>query len=134
MIRRIGLVAKWWSGLLLLGFGLLGMVGCQGEETRGPAVFSTRGDPVRGEALFNQYCSRCHGLQGRGTNQGPPLVHRIYEPNHHSDTSFFRAVRNGVRSHHWQFGDMPPIPGVRDEEIAHIVGYIRDLQRKAGIF
>ncbi|MGB5053255.1 MAG: hypothetical protein WBO24_02550, partial [Nitrospirales bacterium] len=44
-----------------------------------------------GETKFNTFCSPCHGVQAVGTAQGPPLVHKIYEPNHHADFAFQRA-------------------------------------------
>jgi mono/diheme cytochrome c family protein len=86
-----------------------------------------------GEGTFNNFCARCHGAEGSGTKQGPPLVHKIYEPNHHGDAAFQRAAANGVRAHHWQFGDMPKIDGVKPEEVDQIVKYVRWLQRQAGI-
>jgi hypothetical protein len=43
------------------------------------------------------------------------------------------AVNKGVRQHHWQFGNMPPITGVSPEEGGHIVAYVREEQRKVGI-
>ncbi len=86
-----------------------------------------------GKTLFEQNCSVCHGPAGDGTTQGPPLVHIIYEPNHHADAAFILAARNGVRAHHWQFGDMAPLPGVTDAMVQEIVGYIRWLQRQVGI-
>ena len=86
-----------------------------------------------GKTLFEQNCSICHGPAGDGTTQGPPLVHIIYEPNHHADVAFLLAARNGVQAHHWRFGDMPPVPGVTDEIVLEIVGYIRWLQRQVGI-
>ena len=87
-----------------------------------------------GEAKFNNFCSRCHGPQGQGTNNGPPLVHKIYEPNHHADMAFQRAAAQGVRAHHWKFGNMPKIDGVVPEDVSQIIAYIRWLQRQAGIF
>ncbi len=90
-------------------------------------------DAKRGEALFNEHCAQCHGQGARGTDQGPPLVHRIYEPGHHSDMSFYMAVKQGVRAHHWQFGNMPPREGVSAEETGHIIAYVRREQRRAGI-
>jgi len=84
-------------------------------------------------ALFERRCSACHGIEAAGTDKGPPLVHRIYEPGHHGDQAFYRAVREGVRSHHWPFGDMAPVPGVSEDEIARIVAYVRKLQRANGI-
>jgi hypothetical protein len=88
---------------------------------------------AQGKALFEQNCSVCHGPAGDGTTQGPPLVHIIYEPNHHADAAFILAARNGVRAHHWQFGDMAPLPDVTDAMVMEIVGYIRWLQRQVGI-
>lgn len=87
-----------------------------------------------GEVLFEAHCMECHGRKALGTERGPPLVHRVYEPNHHADITFHMAVRSGVRAHHWGFGDMPPVPGMRTEEVDEIVGYIRWLQRQAEIY
>ena len=46
-----------------------------------------------------------------------PLVHKIYEPSHHSDMAFVLAAKNGVRSHHWNFGNMPPVKGLTDADV-----------------
>lgn len=88
-----------------------------------------------GQAAFDANCAACHGDNAAGRDgAGPPLIHRIYEPNHHSDAAFFLAARQGVRSHHWPFGNMPPVEDVSDEEVALIVSYVRELQRANGIF
>jgi mono/diheme cytochrome c family protein len=113
------------SGLLLLG--CLSWEACAKQGTDVPAEFQP------GEAKFKATCSRCHGEGGVGTNQGPPLVHKIYEPNHHGDAAFQRAAAGGVRAHHWQFGDMPKIEGVTPDDVDQIVQYVRWLQRQAGI-
>ena len=91
------------------------------------------GDSITGETLYSQNCLACHGNAGLGTNQGPPLVHKTYNPGHHADLAFHLAVNNGVPSHHWKFGDMKPIPGLSPEDVGHIVQYIRAIQRKSGI-
>ncbi len=88
---------------------------------------------LKGEKAFNANCAACHGTNGAGTNQGPPLVHDIYNPGHHADAAFVAAVRRGVRRHHWSFGDMPPRPGVTDPELAAIIRYVRELQVANGI-
>ena len=87
-----------------------------------------------GEIAFNANCALCHGANAAGTNLGPPLVHKIYEPNHHQDFSFRNAVQNGVQAHHWQFGNMPPAPQVAEDDIERIICYVRELQRANGIF
>lgn len=86
-----------------------------------------------GEAVFNANCAECHGTNAAGTDRGPPLIHKIYEPSHHGDAAFLLAARQGVRAHHWSFGDMPAIPAVSDTEIAAIIAYVRELQRYNGI-
>ena len=88
----------------------------------------------RGEGLFHQNCASCHGMNGAGQDGvAPPLIHKIYEPSHHSDVSFQRAMTLGVRAHHWPFGDMPPVVGISQADIAPIIAYIRAVQRKNGI-
>lgn len=86
-----------------------------------------------GKVAFDANCARCHGRNAAGTDQGPPLVHDIYNPGHHGDAAFFSAVRRGVQQHHWPFGNMPAQPHVSDAEIAAIVRYVRELQSANGI-
>lgn len=87
-----------------------------------------------GEAAFNEKCASCHGQNAAGQDGvAPPLVHRIYEIGHHADPAFYLAAQNGVRAHHWPFGNMPPVEGITREQIAAIVTYVRELQRANGI-
>jgi cytochrome c2 len=85
-----------------------------------------------GSSLFLKNCSMCHGKYAQGSKMGPPLVHKVYEPSHHDDASFYRAVDQGVEAHHWSFGNMPAIKISRDK-VTIIIQYIRDLQLAAGI-
>jgi hypothetical protein len=86
-----------------------------------------------GGQAFIENCAQYHGMIGGGTDNGPPLIHKIYEPNHHGDLAFQRAVRQGSRAHHWRFGDMPPQPQVTDADVSVIVKFIREVQRANGI-
>lgn len=87
-----------------------------------------------GRALFEANCAECHGPTAAGRDgYGPPLVHPIYEPGHHADAAFDLAVANGVRAHHWRFGDMPPVAGLAPREVGRITAYVRALQRHNGI-
>lgn len=86
-----------------------------------------------GKTAYDGVCASCHGENAIGTDQGPPFIHPIYNPGHHADEAFFRAVRDGVRAHHWRFGDMPAQPEVDDRKVAAIVAYVRELQRANGI-
>jgi len=88
-----------------------------------------------GERVFNASCAACHGTNAAGQNGvAPPLIFITYAPNHHGDGSFLSAARNGVQSHHWDFGNMPPVDGLTNSDIAALVRYIRELQRENGIF
>jgi mono/diheme cytochrome c family protein len=73
-----------------------------------------------GREAFDRRCAACHGEHASGSAVGPPLVHLVYRPAHHADAAFALAVQRGVAAHHWRFGDMPPQPGVRPEEIEKI--------------
>lgn len=95
-----------------------------------PALSETGAE---GKYLFDANCAACHGANGSGSDQGPPLIHRIYHPGHHGDMSFYMAVREGTRAHHWSFGDMPAQPQVSPGDIPAIILYIREVQAENGI-
>lgn len=98
------------------------------------AVIGPKIEEPKGQALYEKNCMKCHGPGARGSEKGPPLVHRFYEPNHHADVAFYLAARRGVRQHHWKFGDMKPVGGLARDDVTLIIRYVRGLQRKAGIF
>lgn len=87
-----------------------------------------------GKKAYGTYCASCHGANAVGTDKGPPFLHRVYHPGHHSDQAFYMAPRQGARAHHWKFGDMKPVEGVSDSELEAIVKYVRALQKANGIF
>ena len=87
-----------------------------------------------GKNIFEAKCSECHGENAAGRNGvAPPLVHKIYEPSHHSDMAFVLAAQNGVRAHHWDFGNMPSIEGLTQGDVKMVAAYVRELQRANGI-
>ena len=111
---------------------------CRGSERERQVLANLTLPPTpaehrEGDSLFAASCASCHGESARGTTLGPPLLHIIYEPSHHSDAAFLLATQRGVAAHHWRFGDMPPLEGLGDEDVGAIVDYVRHLQRRAGI-
>lgn len=121
--------------LVVLGFAVAQYLRKDPAAPKAAAVVSDdamQGPP--GKIAFARRCAQCHGANATGSDNGPPLVHRYYVPSHHADFSFVQAVRQGVRQHHWRFGNMPPQPEVSQEEINLIIGYVRELQRANGIF
>lgn len=121
LIAAVGFIA---GGLYLIR---------QAEEEITVVVPELSPEATIGMASFETYCIECHGKNAAGTDKGPPLVHPVYRPAHHGDFSFVRAVTNGVPQHHWLFGNMPPQPAIRREEIDQIIVYLRELQRANGI-
>ena len=79
-----------------------------------------------GRQLYLTKCLYCHGKAGRGSSNGPPLV--LYREYHHDDEKFASAIRSGVKQHHWNFGDMPPIESVTEQDIVNVTAYIRAVQ------
>ncbi|MBN9668736.1 c-type cytochrome [Roseibium aggregatum] len=129
------------SLLLLSGAAILkisdrsGKSDAGGEALVAVNVPQLTGAALQGQDLFQKNCVACHGENASGRNgSGPPLVHKIYEPGHHADGSFFQAVARGVRAHHWPFGNMPPVENVTGREVEKIVAYVRTLQRANGIY
>jgi len=92
------------------------------------------GAAILGETAFNAKCAACHGTSAAGRlGVAPPLIHKTYEPSHHGDMAFIMAAQNGVKSHHWPFGDMPPVEGLTNGDIKNIIAYVRLVQRANGI-
>jgi cytochrome c2 len=129
--RRVGASAAALAALAV------GAACAQGGEAPGERASNppppTPAEHAEGERLFAAHCQSCHGAHARGTTVGPPLVHIVYEPSHHADAAFYFAAERGVVQHHWRFGNMPPQPQVGRDEMTRIIGYIRWLQRQAGI-
>ncbi len=136
-----------WAAIVGLVVSLTTLVGCGGSSDEAERGFSRQvGGPTLefdvpeqdpemvevGSGLFAANCAGCHGADVRGTDLGPSLLSEVYEPGHHADGAFQVAVQRGVRAHHWEFGDMPPIPGLSPDDVATITAFIRDQQRTEG--
>ncbi len=91
------------------------------------------GDGAKGAVVYRQQCQSCHGSEAGGTERGPSLLRTIYAPNRHANLAFHLAVKNGVKAHHDNKGDMPPLE-VSPEDVEHVIQYVRELQVKAGVF
>jgi mono/diheme cytochrome c family protein len=126
------------GAVVLFLVGILWLTDMLTSRGEGPPAPTSQRTPVpstftAGEALFNAHCAMCHGPSAVGTDQGPSLLWRIYAPSHHSDDSFYLAVQQGVRAHHWRFGNMLPIPAVTQDEVTLIIAYVRWLQQQGGV-
>jgi len=129
----IGVVAAvgWWA--------FLRASGSDGATAGAPLVAVTLPDRLTaleqtGATAFTAHCADCHGTNGAGRDGlAPPLIHKIYEPSHHGDMSFQLAMAQGVRAHHWPFGNMPAVESLAPEDVEPIIAYVRAVQRANGI-
>ena len=75
-----------------------------------------------GKSIYNVKCAHCHGINAVGQNKvARPLIHKVYELNHHGDKSFQRAVALSVSANHWPFGNMPPTKGITRSDVKLII-------------
>jgi mono/diheme cytochrome c family protein len=98
-----------------------------GSDTPAAGVAS-----ANGAVLYSEHCASCHGADLRGSDEGPSQLSVVYEPNHHGDDSYRRAIRFGVAPHHWNFGTMPPNDELGDAEIEAIIAFVRSEQARRG--
>ena len=70
-----------------------------------------------GEGVYDSYCRRCHGNEGRGTSQAPSLI-----PFDWSYPEALELIGHPVC-------DMPPVPesAVSDAQVAQIVAYLKTI-------
>jgi mono/diheme cytochrome c family protein len=121
---------RWIIGGVAFGAVALVVAACAGSSGEdGLGSFTGTDDATR----YSQACASCHGDDLGGTDQGPPFLDAVYRSGHHADAAFLLAVRRGARSHHWNFGDMPPVEGVSDQQVQVIVEFVRSPQAEAGI-
>jgi alcohol dehydrogenase (cytochrome c) len=80
----------------------------------------TTGDAGRGEQVFADNCSGCHGLNGHGANGGPSLVGKT------DRAAVRKQVLNGG-------GGMPAFKGtLSDQQVQDVVTYVTERVAKTG--
>lgn len=124
----------WLAALAVVGVLAIGAMVAREPASTQPQPDFDETAVAEGEQLFVASCSVCHGADLQGTPVGPPFLNTIYAPNHHGDEAFQRAAAEGVAPHHWDFGPMPPVPGLTRDDVEKIVAYVRVEQQTAGIF
>ncbi len=96
--------------------GLLGLISASAEA---------RGQDIGpGRTAYESRCGRCHGADGNGGDMGPAILPRLAA----LDDGQLRAVIRDGRP----LKGMPPNL-VEDAELAHLVEFLRVMQRRAGV-
>lgn len=123
--------------LLICAVALAEPSGVQAKAIMDPAEVklpAMDGKLTTGKAGYDKFCVSCHGANLVGTDKGPTFLHRVYHPGHHGDRAFLLAPMQGARQHHWKFGDMKPVPGIKQQHLETIIHYIRAIQKANGLF
>ena len=95
----------------------------QSDTTRNPLATNTDA-AAAGRRLYDQTCQSCHGAAGQG-DRGPALNSgRLTRGD--ADGDLFHAIRAGVSG-----SQMPPFPGLSDDQTWQLVSYIRSLASAA---
>ena len=134
---------KNFAGILLLLLVLL-LVACGGGnddavpasgDSGSVATAVATGDPVAGEAKYNEVCIACHGLDGVGVeNLGKPFTTSEFVKGK-TDAELLAFVKVGrpIGDPDNTTGiDMPPKggnPALNDEQLMDIIAYLRTLQQ-----
>jgi len=114
------------SGLALWATAVLctamAVTGCGPDEPPDPA------------ALFANNCAACHGQAADGVDdRGPSLLEAAYLIEALPDEALATAIREGVASSQDRWAPMPAFPRFDDAELEAVVGYVRELQRRAAL-
>src|SRR5215472_4803374 len=75
-----------------------------------------------GRQAFEARCATCHGADGNGGDLGPAIVSRLTE---HDDQQLASLIRTGRPAR-----GMPP-SRIASSEMAHLLTFLRNLQRRA---
>lgn len=100
---------------------------------------ASAGDASRGKALYEVYCTQCHGLNGKGDGVNAPQL--AVKPRNHtdqaemsarSDADLFKAIKHGGQAVNKSVL-MPNWDGsMSDGEIEDVVAYLRELCCQSG--
>lgn len=86
------------------------------------SVHAGQQEADRGRKLFENHCSRCHGIGGTG-GEGPGLARpRLRHAS--DDEALFKLIQDGIEG-----TDMPDAWQLSDNEVRQVVAYVRSLAR-----
>lgn len=116
---------RWAAAIATLVLLLSACGGDSGNDAEGTVA--------QGEQLYASNCAGCHGSDLEGTRIGPPMLDEYYLPGTTPDAEFVSAIRNGANAEAFDFGAMPAVPNLDDQQIQAIIDYVRERQREAGL-
>lgn len=127
--------------VILAIFILAGLISCSSEKALEPlqpaAKPRTPKNVVRGKAVFEEYCSPCHGIDGKG--DGPNAKNLAKLPRNFTDADYMekktdRELFNAISGGGASVGLSQLMPNwgstLKDWEIRDVISYLRQFHRK----
>ena len=112
--------------VLRCAIGIVLFAASTAAPARGAPQAAAAADVTQGKELFNGLCARCHGIDGTG-DEGPAL-NRPTLTRAGTDAALLEIIRDGIADR-----GMPRVRRLTDNELAHLVAYVRSLGRTATI-
>ncbi|HJZ71166.1 MAG TPA: PQQ-dependent dehydrogenase, methanol/ethanol family [Vicinamibacterales bacterium] len=113
------MIRRWLVLAGAVAFAAVAPAAQQSDTTRNP--LAARPDAAdAGRRLYDQTCQSCHGPAGQG--ERAPALDRGTFAHGNEDGDLFHTIRTGVPG-----SQMPPFPGLTDEQTWQLVTYIRSL-------
>ena len=120
-------------GLVLRLVGLLLVGGCAAAEAqvsprpRPPGV--TDSSVAWGKELFHgsANCAGCHGVEGRGTDEGPALTGALWFHGPGTYEWLVEQIKQGIPAHHTWSGKPMPMRGwsnMPDDDVRAVAAYV----------
>lgn len=94
-----------------------------------PALIAAKGDAAKGKTLYTSKCATCHGPDGAGKDAIAKMMKVEMKPlgakevQSKTDAQLSEVITKGS-------GKMKAVSGLKDEEVADIVAFVRSLAKK----
>lgn len=94
-----------------------------------PSLIAGKGDAAKGKTLFTSKCATCHGPAGEGKDAIAKMMKVEMKPlgskevQSKTDAQLTEVVNKGS-------GKMKPVSGLKNEEIADVIAFVRSLAKK----
>ena len=117
--------------LLLLGLLLLGAwTGAEAQVSPRPRPAGVTDSSIaRGRELFHgsANCAACHGVEGRGTDEGPALTGALWFHGPGTYAWLVEQIKQGIPAHHTWTGKPMPMRGwsyMPDDDVRAVAAYV----------
>ena len=119
------------AALTALAAGGFGVAACgESDPYKDGAAGGT--ELAVGEQTYRDFCGSCHGRDFEGSSNGPSHLDAVYAPEYTTDDDFRTAITQGAPEANYDFGRMPAIASLDDQEITDVIAYIRRVQDERG--